>query len=98
VGSPTEAESIFMSENAKIDLLLTDVVLPRMNGKELADRLQKHKPDLKLLYMSGYTENSIVHKGVLDTQSILLQKPISIKTLLETVRKVLDGALKRGEI
>jgi PAS domain S-box-containing protein len=75
----------------KIHLLLTDVVLPQMGGKELADQLKMFRPDLKVLYTSGYTDYAIVHQGVLDSGTHFLQKPYSLKTLSRKVREVLDG-------
>jgi PAS domain S-box-containing protein len=74
----------------EIDLLLTDVVMPRMSGKELADRLKTLKPELKVLFTSGYTDDSIVHRGVLAPGTHFLQKPFSPKTLSQKVREVLD--------
>jgi DNA-binding NtrC family response regulator len=74
----------------KIHLLLTDVVLPQMGGKELADQLKIFRPDLKVLYTSGYTDHAIVHHGMLDSGTYFLQKPFSLKTLSQKVREVLD--------
>ena len=74
----------------KIHLLLTDVVLPQMGGKELADRLKISQPDLKVLYTSGYTDYAIVHHGVLNSGTHFLQKPFSLKTLSQKVRGALD--------
>lgn len=93
-----EAERLFDGRRESVALLLTDLILPRTGGRDLALKLQKKKPDLKVAFMSGYTENSIVHHGILDTESVLLQKPISLKNLLETTRAVLDGRLKKGLI
>jgi PAS domain S-box-containing protein len=93
---PIMAIKIFTENEANIHLVLTDLIMPKMNGRALAEKLRKIRPDLKVIYMSGYTENSIVHQGVLDTESILIQKPISIATMLETIRKVLEGLLKKG--
>ncbi|MCE5248852.1 PAS domain S-box protein [bacterium] len=73
-----------------IHLLLTDVIMPRMGGKELAIKLSNIFPDIKVLYMSGYTDNSIVSHGVLDPGIDFLQKPFSPRAFLEKVRKVLD--------
>lgn len=72
-----------------IDLLITDVVMPEMNGRELADRLQSFFPDLKVLYMSGYTADVIAHRGVLDEGVYFMQKPFSKSDLAFKVREVL---------
>jgi len=73
-----------------IRLLLTDVVMPEMSGKALADRLQALQPDLAVVYMSGYTANAIHHKGVLEPGTVLIQKPFSPDEISRVVRQVLD--------
>jgi PAS domain S-box-containing protein len=74
-----------------IDLLFTDVIMPGMNGRELAARVTELLPDVRVLYMSGYTENAIGHDGTLDAGISLLQKPFSLPALKDRVREVLDS-------
>jgi len=74
----------------RIDLLLTDVVMPLMNGKELADRLHREQPGVKVLFMSGYTDEAIIHHGVLAAGVAFLNKPFTGQVLLRKVREVLD--------
>jgi len=86
-----EAEQVAQARRGRIDLLLTDVVMPDRGGRELHQSLSADRPELKVLYMSGYTENAIVHRGVLDKDIAFLQKPFEPADLARKVRQVLDG-------
>jgi signal transduction histidine kinase len=77
--------------HGRIDLLLTDVIMPRMGGPELAKRLVDVQPNIKVLYMSGYTDRGVVHHGVLDPEASFLQKPVAMEVVARRVREVLDA-------
>jgi two-component system cell cycle sensor histidine kinase/response regulator CckA len=72
-----------------LDLLLTDVVMPGLNGRELAEKLQARRPGLPVLYMSGYADDHVIRTGVLPAGSAFLAKPFSMEVLLRSVRAVL---------
>lgn len=86
-----EAIKLCTAQNGPIDLLLTDVVMPEMSGKEVADRVSQSNPLLKVLFMSGYTDEAIVHHGVLDANVQFIQKPFTPAGLATKVRQVLDS-------
>ena len=83
---------IIDQKNARIDLLLSDVVLPGMNGRELMAEARKQRPDLKVLFMTGYSRNAIVHQGRLDPGIEMIQKPMSQRELAGRIRDMLDAA------
>jgi len=74
----------------RIHLILTDVVMPGMSGRKLADRFKEIHPEAKVLYMSGYTDNAILHHGILDPGINFIQKPFTVDGLARKVREVLD--------
>ena len=91
--APTPTDAIRQAEEfaAEIHLLIADVVMPGMNGRDLAENLTSRYPGLKHLFMSGYTANVIAHHGVLDEGVNFIQKPFSVQGLATKVREVLDG-------
>ena len=93
--SPSETFSVVENHAGEIDLLITDVVMPEMNGRELANQLQSLYPEIRVLFMSGYTANAIAHHGVIDKGVNFIQKPFSHKDLASKVRKILDGGLSK---
>jgi len=85
-----EASHICEQHKGPIHLMVMDVVMPGMNGRELAKSLEPHHPEMKVLYMSGYTDNAIVHHGILEKGLNFIQKPFTLEGLLRKVREVLD--------
>ena len=82
-----------LDEGQEATLLFTDVVMPDMSGRELADRAREKRPGLRVLYTTGYTRNAIVHNGMLDPGTSLLTKPFSFEELAAKVRKILDDGI-----
>jgi CheY-like chemotaxis protein len=80
-----------LDAHPEVRLLFTDVVMPDMSGRELADEALRRRPDLKVLFTTGYTHNAVVHNGVLEPGVNLLQKPVSLELLAAKVRAILDG-------
>ena len=78
-------------DQPRLSLLLTDIVMPRMNGRQLADEARQILPGLRVLYTTGYTRNAVVHNGILDPGVALLAKPFTIAQLALRVRAILDG-------
>jgi two-component system, cell cycle sensor histidine kinase and response regulator CckA len=91
-----EAIDICERTEGSIDLMVTDVIMPHMSGRELAARLASMRPDMGVLYMSGYPDNTIVQHGVLEPGTAFLQKPFTINALEHKVREVLDGTRQGG--
>ena len=85
------ALALIDSDPFRIDLLLTDIVMPGMNGRQLADELRHRQPSVRVLFMTGYSRNAIVHQGRLDAGVSLLQKPLTQVLLATKIREILDG-------
>ena len=96
VPNAQSALTIVLQSEKRLDLLLTDIVMPGINGRELARRAQEMRPTLPVLYMTGYSRNAVVHQGRLDEGVELLQKPVSQAELASRVRKILDDAQSRN--
>ena len=88
--TPDEAIQIINVSGTKIDLLITDVVMPMMNGRELSEKILLSFPNMKCLYMSGYTANVIAHRGILDEGLYFINKPFSKQELSMKLREILD--------
>jgi two-component system cell cycle sensor histidine kinase/response regulator CckA len=90
-----EALQLCMNNQDRIDLLATDVVMPGMNGRQVVEALRKRIPTLKVLYLSGYTDDAVVRHGVLEADTAFLQKPFTPGALAAKVREVLDTKPER---
>jgi CheY-like chemotaxis protein len=85
-----EALAVLNKRSKSIDLLFTDVIMPQMDGRELADVVTKHVPEVKILFASGYTDNHIAHRGILDRGIYFINKPFSIEQVAEKIRDILN--------
>ena len=88
--SPEKALALAERHKGAIHLLITDVVMPGMNGQQLVERIKKSMPDVKILFMSGYTSDTVAHRGILESNVQFLQKPFSNESLARKVREILD--------
>lgn len=95
-GSGEEAVRLFTRYKEPIDLLITDVVMPMLSGKDLADQIKSVHPETKVLYMSGYTDEAIVHHGIVDADIEFIQKPFTERALTRKIREVLDAETRPG--
>jgi signal transduction histidine kinase/CheY-like chemotaxis protein len=89
-GSPAKALEIAAQHPGPVPLLITDLILPEMNGRVLAEHLARSRPDMRVLYISGYTEDVIADRGALDPGTCLLEKPFTTEQLSHKIRKILD--------
>ncbi len=90
-GSPAEACLLAERHEGEIQLLLTDVIMPGMNGRELQRRIERSKPGIRTLFMSGYTEDAVVHRGTVGMGISFVSKPFTVRMLAEKVRSALDA-------
>ena len=90
-----EALRICVRQEGPIHLMLTDVVMPHMSGRELAELVARSRPEMRVLYMSGYTDDAIVHHGVMEAEMAFIQKPFSPESLARKVREVMDSPSTR---
>jgi len=91
-GDGAEGVQVALDYQGRIDLLLTDTIMPRMNGKQLADELKKSRSHVKVIFISGYTAEVLSQQGIVDSNIHLIQKPFELDYLVKQVRKVLDEA------
>jgi DNA-binding response OmpR family regulator len=89
--SAGEALTLATEHDGRIHLLLTDIDMPDMSGRELAQRLRSRRPDMRLLYMSGHSDGDVAGYGVLASGTLFLQKPFTVSALTARVREVLDN-------
>lgn len=85
------AEALEILAREPVALMITDIVMPGMNGRQLADAAKQLRPDLKVIFTTGYTQNAVVHNGVIDLGVALLTKPFTLEALSHKVREVLES-------
>ena len=90
VTSAEEALELVQGKRLKIDLLFTDVIMPGMNGRKLAEAFRAFDPDIKVLFQSGYTDDIVVRHGILNREVAFLQKPFKVEVLSKKIREVFD--------
>ncbi len=95
--TPSEAVEKAKNHSGAIELLMTDVVMPEMNGRDLAGQITDLYPDIRLLFMSGYTANVIAHQGILDDGVSFIQKPFSMADMTVKIRELLDMASDKNQ-
>jgi two-component system, cell cycle sensor histidine kinase and response regulator CckA len=88
---PNEAIQLSQSHAGHIDALLSDIVMPQMNGRRMSDLLRPQRPEMRVLFMSGYTDDAIVRQGILEPGISFIQKPFTPAGLAVKLRGVLDG-------
>lgn len=89
--NPHQALEQFERHDGAVDLLLTDVVMPGMDGYDLAQKLAHMQPSIRVIFMSGYTENRLLRRGICNLHTAYLQKPFTLQALVDKVRQVLAG-------
>jgi two-component system, cell cycle sensor histidine kinase and response regulator CckA len=88
---PQQGIEVSRQRGRQIDLLLTDVVMPGMNGRDMANRILEFLPELRVIFMSGYTEHALAREGEIDPQFEYLQKPFALQTLTRKLKRVLGN-------
>jgi DNA-binding NtrC family response regulator len=91
-----EALAVLNDPSNRIDLMLTDMVMPHMTGRDLAEKARELRPGLKILYMSGYTSTMISNQGLLDRDAVILLKPFTPDSLTRTIRQALEAGAPAG--
>jgi two-component system cell cycle sensor histidine kinase/response regulator CckA len=87
---PAEALQL-LGDDVQIDLLVTDMVMPTMNGRQLAAKLRAARPELRVVYISGYTDDAVIASGAIDIRATYLPKPFEVEQLAQKIRELLDA-------